>query len=248
MENQVNAPARRSTMGSFVFLMLSYPLGLLYFLVVVIGLSVGLGTIVIWIGLPILFITLLCVRGMAEIERRMVSSLLHIPLHSHWHGQTAPGRGFLRRFGDILRDPYTWTSTIYMLLKLPLGIISFSLALTLSVLSASTLLLPLVYLINLFVNVILLKNGVQSDSMIIPYIIEVHGSFDPVMFARSFIGVPLGIVFWIITRYTLNGLALFSGELAKALLGSGSVIAQPHQDRYYVAQPVMMQEQRANVD
>lgn len=248
MENFANAPARRTTMGSFVFLMLSFPLGLLYFLVVVIGLSVGLGTIVIWIGLPILFITLLCIRGMAEIERRMVSSLLRMPMNYQWHGQLQPGRGFLRRFGSVLRDPYTWTSTIYMLLKLPLGIISFTLTLTFSVLSASLILLPLAYLINLFVNLILLKNGIQNDGMLIPYFIEVHGSFDPGMFARSFVGVPLGIVFWIITRYIFNGLAAFSGELAKALLGPGEIVAQPHQDRHYYAAPVMMQEQRANVD
>lgn len=40
MENLVNVPARLGVMGSFVFLIVSFPLGLLYFIVTVTGLSV----------------------------------------------------------------------------------------------------------------------------------------------------------------------------------------------------------------
>ncbi len=247
MENSVNVSARPGIMGSFVFLIVSFPLGLLYFIVTVTGLSVGLGTIVIWVGLPILLITLLCVRGLAEIERRMVSSLLHLPMSYQWRPQRETSRGFLRRFGGILRDPYTWTSAVYMLLKMPLGILNFSLALTLAITSATLTLLPLVYLVNLFVDSILLMNGIAAQSILIPYFIEIHGIFDPLMFARTFIGVPIGIVLWVITRYVFKGLALFSGELAKALLGPGEIVPQPHHDRQYAA-PVIMQGQRANID
>jgi hypothetical protein len=209
--------------------LLSFPLGLIYFLIAVIGLSVGLGTLVIWIGLPILFATLFIIRGMAEVERRMVSSLLRIPVPYRLPAPPEPRLGFLRRFGRMLSDPYTWTSTIYMLLKLPLGILSFVLALTLLVVSAALVLFPLGYLVSLLVNIILLKNGISSDGMMIPGFIEVHGSFDLIMFARSFIGVPVGIVVWLFTRTLLNGLARASGELANALLGPGVVyvIAQP---------------------
>lgn len=237
MENPINIrPARAmlpqlagSTQGNIVFLLLSFPLGLIYFLIAVIGLSVGLGLLVIWIGLPILFATLFLIRGMAEMERRMVSSLLRIPVPYHLPASPEPHLGFLRRFGRMLSDPYTWTSTIYVILKLPLGILSFVLALTLPVVSAALVFFPLGYLVSLLVNVILLKNGIASDGILIPGFIEIHGSFDLVMFARSFIGVPLGIVLWLFTRTLLNGLARASGELANALLGPGvaHVITQP---------------------
>ena len=237
MENHINARLARavlpevtsSTRGNIVFLLLSFPLGLIYFLIAVIGLSVGLGTLVIWIGLPILFATLFIIRGMAEVERRMVGSLLNIPVPYRLQTPPEPRLGFLRRFGRMLRDPYTWTSTIYMLLKLPLGIISFVLAVTLPIVSAALLFFPLVYLVNLLVNVILLTNGISSEGILIPGFIEVHGSFDLVMFARSFIGVPVGVVLWWFTRSLLNGLALASGELANALLGPGIsyTMAQP---------------------
>ena len=237
MENPINArlagvvlpePAS-STRDNILFLLLSFPLGLISFLIVVIGLSVGLGTIVIWIGLPILFATLFIIRGMAEAERRMVSSLLRIPMPYRMPQPAEPRLGFLRRFGRMLSDPYTWTSTIYMLLKLPLGILSFTLTVTLLVASAVLVFFPLGYLISLLVNVILLKYGIPSDGTMIPGFIEIHGSFDPVMFARSFLGVPVGIVLWLFTRTVLNGLARASGELANALLGPGVayVITQP---------------------
>ncbi len=241
MDNSINQTSKSSIMGNLVFLLLALPLGLIAFQITVIGLSVGLGTLVVWIGLPIVFVTLLIIRGMAEIERRMVSNLLRMPIAGQLPAQREPARGFLQRFGRILSDPYTWTSMIYMLLKLPLGIISFTVAITFLSLTASLILLPLVYLVNLFVNVILLANGVASSGILIPYFIQVHGSFEPLMFARSFVGVPLGIAFWFITRFLINALAQFSGEIARALLGPGVVyvVAQPHTD--YTA-PV--QEQR----
>jgi hypothetical protein len=251
MENHVNARLARavlpqlasSTRGNIVFLLLSFPLGLISFLIAVIGLSVGLGTLVIWIGLPILFATLFIIRGMAEVERRMASSLLRKPMPYRLPAPSEAPSGFLHRFGRMLSDPYTWTSTIYMLLKLPLGILSFVLTLTLSVASAALVLFPLGYLISLLVNVILLKNGISSDGTLIPGFIEIHGSFDLVMFARSFIGVPVGIVLWLFTRTLLNSLARVSGELANALLGPGIayIIAQPPASN---AAPGVKEEQR----
>lgn len=244
MQNQLANP-KSSLTGNLAFLTLSLPLGLIYFTVVITGLSVGLGTLVIWVGLPILFVTLLTIRGMAEIERRMVSSLLRIPQAFRVSGQSEPSQGFLRRFGSVLRDPYTWTGTIYMLfVKMPLGIISFVLTTTFIALSAALTFLPLVYLINLFIDLILLKSGIAGTSILIPYFIEIHGYFDPLTFARTFAGVPLGLVLWFATRIMLNGLARFSGELANAMLGPGttSALAQPHVQNY--TPPTRMEEQR----
>ncbi len=230
-----NKTQKSTTIGSIVFLLLSFPFGLLYFILAVIGLSVGVSTIVIWIGLPILFATLVLIKGMAAVERSLVSGLLRIPFPYQRREPDQLRQVFLLRFGNLLRDPLTWTSTIYMLLKLPLGIVSFVLALTLPLVSVTITLLPLVYLVNLFVNAILLKNGIQSTGYIIPYFIEVHGQFDLVMFVRSFVGVPVGIISWFATRFLLNGLAQVSGELAYAMFGPNEVDASVQVDQPYMA-------------
>ncbi len=209
---------KSTTVGSIVYLLLSMPLGILYFTLTVVGLSIGLGTLVIWIGLPILFGTFVAIRGMAAIERRLVVTLLRFPLPyaQRRYGETR--RTFMQYVKDMLRDPLTWTSTIYMLIKLPLGILSFTLALVLPIMSTAITLLPLAYLVNLLVNTILLKNGIQSSGTIIPYFIEVNTTFDPIMFLRSFVGVPIGLVLWYVTRLVLNGIALGSAELVHAML------------------------------
>ncbi len=234
MAMHLNTTQKSTTAGNIVFLLLSFPLGLLYFLLVVIGLTIGVSTLILWIGLPILFVTLVLIQGMAAVERRIVAGLLYIPFPYPHVSHNAPGQTFLQRFGNILRDPLTWTSTIYMILKLPLGIISFTLALVLPIISFAVTTLPLAYLINLFVDAILLKNGIQSDSIIIPYFIEMHGAhFDLVMFARSFIGIPVGIILWLASRFLLNGLARMSGELARALLSWNAADVQSQEDSPY---------------
>lgn len=259
MDNTFHTAPKSAFINKIVFLLLSLPLGIIYFTLIVTGLSLGMGTLVIWIGLPILFVVFFLVHALAGVERRMVNNLLHIPIFYHVPTLQAPDQGFFKRFGKMLSNPYTWTSTIYMLLKLPLGIFSFTLTITFLSISLALTLMPLAYFINLLVNIILLANGIVASGMIIPHFIEIHSTFDLVMFARTFIGIPLGILFWIITRYTIDALALATGELARAMLGPGEVIvAQPQQDTYYYTtrpqqnqhdfMPPMEQVQRANLD
>lgn len=241
MEMHPKTTQKSTTAGNIAFLLLSFPLSLFYFILTVIGLTLGVSTVILWIGLPILFATLVLIRGMAEVERRVATNLLHVSFPYQPYNHDAPQKGFFRRFVNVLRDPLTWTSTIYMIVKLPLGIISFILAVVLLVVSIAVTALPLAYLINLFVNLILLKSGIQSSSDLIPYFIEVHGQFDLVMFVRSFIGVPIGLGLWFVSRSLLNGLALLSGEFARALLSPGEAHSMPHPDQLY-ASPMAHQE------
>lgn len=211
MENHPNTNTKRTLASEMAFLMLSFPLGLIFFIVTVVGFSLGMGTLVIWIGLGVLFATLYAVHGMAAVERNLVRNLLRMP-HPDQPYSHAPAQGFLRKFGSLLRDPYTWTSLVYMLfISMPLGILNFVLTLTFSVVSTALTVLPLVYLLNLFIDSILIKSGVPSaQSILIPYFVEIHGSFDPLMFIRSFAAVPLGLVFWFLTRLMISALASFS--------------------------------------
>ncbi len=258
IDNSFNSGAKGAFVGKIAFLLLSFPLGIFYFVLTITGFSLGMGTLVIWIGLPILFATLFLVRVLGEVERRLVGNLLHMPISYRLPDQRVPGQGFLKRFGKLLTDPYTWTSMIYIILKLPLGILNFTLTVTLTCISIALTLMPLGYLINLLVNTILLANGVVSSSIIIPHFIEIHGTFDPTMFIRTFISVPVGILFWLITRNTLAILALKTGELARPLRGPGEAIAAwPHEDLHNAAQrpqelcyvaPMVMREQQANID
>ena len=204
--------------STLLYLILSLPFGIVYFVLVVTGLTTSIGTLIIWIGIPLLLITLLLVHGMAEIERQLIARLLRQPLPSR-PTNSPPQQNYLRRLGTLLRDPRTWTSSLYMLLKLPLGIVSFVMALTLPLVSVAVSLFPLVYLLNLYVDTILQENGIPSSSILIPNYIEIHGGFDFATFARTFLFVPLGLFLCLMTYFLLQGLATVSRELAYALLG-----------------------------
>src|ERR1700674_2630360 len=143
MEMRAQTKKKSTTAGNIAFLLISFPLSLIYFILIVTGLSLGVGTLVIWIGLPILFAMVILIRGMAAIERTMVSRLLRVSFPHQRSSYDAPRQSFLRRFANDLRDPSTWTSAIYMMLKLPLGIISFTLALVLPIVSFAVTALPL---------------------------------------------------------------------------------------------------------
>lgn len=214
---------QHASMDAIIFNLLAFPLGLLYFIFIVTGLSLGIGTIIIWIGLPITFVTLWMIRGMGSIERQLIRSLLHIPLPEptrSYRTDTAK-RGLIQRSGEMLRDPLTWTHLIYMLLKFPLSIISFVITVTFASVSAALLLTPLAYLIMVFLT----QQGIipaDVQIQIIPVagqsFITSHNYFEPVMLMRSFMVVPAGLLLGLLTRWLLAKMAYVSGALARALL------------------------------
>lgn len=211
---------KQSAMGSMAFLLLSLPLGIIYFTLIVVGLCLSLGTLVIWIGLPILFATLGLARGLGAVERQMISQLVNIPFPKPAPIYEAPQkRTFFHKFGRLLRDPLSWTSALYMFIKLPLGIISFTITVVMFCLSLAFTLAPVAYLINVLVAYILVRSGIEpSHNVMVPYFIETSDVFEPVMLLRSFLIVPFGLLLWVGTRYTLNALARFSAVIARALL------------------------------
>lgn len=228
-------PAIRYTLGNMLYLLLSFPLGIIYFILLVIGLSVGLGTIIVWIGLPVLLLTLLAIRGIAIMERDIAASLLQIPMPYIPPQQPGEGKGrLLRWLRSSLRDAVTWKSMIYILLKFPLGIISFVLVVTLPLVSLGLILEPLAYLLNVYIGGLIYAAGSHSHNYLL--FIEIHdGIFDPIMFARSFIAVPIGLLFGWGSRAILNGLAQMCGLLARAMLCPSQVDVAYPKDDYYSA-------------
>ncbi len=59
------ALANKQTYLNLAYLMLTFPLGIFYFVFIVVGLSLGLGLVVIWVGLLILLAMMVAMRGLA---------------------------------------------------------------------------------------------------------------------------------------------------------------------------------------
>ena len=131
--------------GSLLYLMLAMVTGTIYFTWVVTGLSLSVGLLILIIGLPLAGLFLLSVRGIALIEGRLVEALLWVrmPRRPRFSGPA----GIWPRFKNLIVDKRTWFSMVYMLLQMPLGIIYFTLLITLATISLSLIAWPIVALV-----------------------------------------------------------------------------------------------------
>lgn len=117
--------AEGRTWGAFFYLMLAMFLGIVYFTWAVTGLSVSFGLIILIIGLPILFLFLLSVRGIGLLEGRLVEALLGVRMPRR-PTFTRKDVGFWQQIKNMFLDRYTWTALVYMLIQMVLGIIYFN--------------------------------------------------------------------------------------------------------------------------
>lgn len=113
-----------------LYMTLSLATGIAYFTWTTTGLSVSLGFLPLIIGIPIALLFLLSFRGIGFVEGRMVEALLGVRMPRR---AITPGEGenWWARFKIILTTRSTWTTIVYMLLLMPLGIIYFTLIVTL---------------------------------------------------------------------------------------------------------------------
>jgi signal transduction histidine kinase len=118
------------------FMVGSFFLRLFQFVLIVTGMAVGISTVVIWIGIPILIATTSYVRWSADVERRWVRKALRTPVPD---AERLPvdGDGLLRRWQARLTDPTTWRDLLYLLIAFPLGVAEFAIGV------ASIIVLPL---------------------------------------------------------------------------------------------------------
>jgi uncharacterized membrane protein len=136
----VAPPAQRSALGRFFgiyadsrawtalfYLLLSLATGIFYFTVAVTGLSLSAGLAVLIVGVPFFLLFIGLTRVLSLVEGRIVEGLLGVrmprrPLRS------THGIGLIARIKEMLVDRRTWTTLLYMIAMLPLGVAYFCFA------------------------------------------------------------------------------------------------------------------------
>jgi len=127
---------------SLAYVVLGLPFGILTFTVTVVGLSLGVGLIPLFlIGLVVLWVTVLLVRGMAVMERARAALFFDVDLPGRPRELVGEGSA-LRRGWRRLTSRGTWKEIAYCLLLLPIGTVFFSLVVTLWSVALAGVLLP----------------------------------------------------------------------------------------------------------
>lgn len=192
-------PFRGQTYLNLVYLFLAFPLGLLYFLLMVIGFSLGFGLSFIGIGLLILAGTVAACWACALFERQTAVSLLHVDIPP-LKRTALDGSSTWDQIKTQLASPVTWKSLAFLLLKFPLGIASFVILTTLIALTLGFLTVPITY--NFFPLEIMLING---SGILIDTLWEALACF------------LFGVVLLFPSLHILNILARISGRIAKVM-------------------------------
>ena len=103
-----------------VFLTLSFPIGLPWFVVLVVLGALGLSLIVVLIGFLILTALVPLVRRGAQFERRRVKTFLGETIPAPYRPRTGEG-GWWRRRTERWRERTFWRDLAYLALLLPVG-------------------------------------------------------------------------------------------------------------------------------
>ncbi|MFE0025557.1 sensor histidine kinase [Amycolatopsis sp. NPDC059021] len=139
MTTEEQAPVevpRPGSVGAILYMIASFPLRLIQFVLAVVGFAVGISTVVVWIGFPILLATTSFVRWSGDVERRWAHKMLRVPLPPVERLST-DGLPFVRSWLVRLTDATTWRDLAYLIAAFPLACVEFPLAI------ASIVLLPL---------------------------------------------------------------------------------------------------------
>src|SRR5689334_7847355 len=130
---------------SLFYMVLTLATGIVYFTFVVTGVSLSFGFAFLIIGIPFFLAFIGIARVIALGEGRLIEATTGERMPRRPPHPGAPA-SWWTRIGAMLKDVHTWTTLLYLVLMLPLGIIYFTLAVTGVAIGLRLALAPLVVL------------------------------------------------------------------------------------------------------
>jgi uncharacterized membrane protein len=185
--------------GALFYLVLSLLTGIAYFTIVAALLPTGLGLLPIGVGVLVLLLFFAIVRALSLAEGRLIEVLLGVRMPRRPRSALTEGDVFTR-VKHWLTDWRTWTSILYMVLQLPLGIVYFTIVTVAATLSATAVALPVVQALT---DYPLIQWGGYG------YVLEPWATI-PV--------IALGLLGFVLTLHLCRGIGAMHATYAKALL------------------------------
>jgi len=210
----LSEPFSRRTWKETLYLLLGLPMGIVTFVLLVTGLTTGISTLIIMIGFPIIWITFVVARGLADLERMRANVLLDTDVARLY---LPDERGWWKRLKSRAEDPSTWLDVVYGLILLPIGVVTFTVALTVWITGLASALLPLYYWA-------LPKEATRSGTGIVLSAVDGIGKRSWVIDSAPEIAAvaALGVVIVLLTPWIMRGMASASRGLVHAMLGGGA--------------------------
>jgi signal transduction histidine kinase len=126
------------------FMIVGFPVSVFSFIVIITLFSVGVSTLIVWIGLGVLLVLTQFVSGMAATSRALIRSTLGVRIETPRIELDRSG-SFWARYLRRLTHPQLWRNMAYLLLAFPLACFELPLALVgIVVLPVGMFVLPVV--------------------------------------------------------------------------------------------------------
>jgi len=189
------------------YALVSFPIAIAAFVVVVTGLALGAGLLIVWVGVAVLAGTLLAARGFATVERAWLPAVLDRPLPSPAY-LAADGRP-VRKLMTPLRDPQTWLDALHAIVRFPFAILSFVVTVTFWSVALGGLTYGL-------------WDWALPDASTDPDntdLLELLG-FESTAGRRILLYAVLGLVVAVLLPFAVRGVALLQASLGRVLLTS----------------------------
>ncbi|MBF8193097.1 sensor domain-containing protein [Nonomuraea sp. K274] len=186
------------------YTLVGFPTAVIGFVLMIAGLAAGLGTAVVWIGIPLLVGTLLVARGFADAERGWLSDVLKRPPVRPRYRPAPPGAGRFRRLVNPMTNGQSWLDLLHGILVFPFAILSF-------VLTVVFWAVPLIGLTWPVYGIVLSRIPGNTE---LPELLGLGDGY----LVNSVFYVSGGLVFAIIMPFMVRAAALIRAGLGRALL------------------------------
>lgn len=206
------APFRPRTYTNLLYLILAFPLGLAYFIFLAVGLSVGLGLTIVWIGIPILALVFAGSWGISALERQAAIHLLGAQVPPMSPPPAQEERGFWKKVYAFYTNPVTWKGMGFQVVKFPLGIVTFIALVVLLSVSLAFLLAPFA----VFATDMGWDNFVDDGDL---YMDAEYWTWEVNTIPEAFLCSGIGLVMLLVSLNLLNALAFLWARTAELLLG-----------------------------
>ena len=190
---------------NILYNLISFPLGIFYFVFLLTGIVLGLSLLIIWIGIFILLTMMLIWWYLSVFERELAILFCRVKI-APMKRENGEAKSLWGKFVLHLKQPVTWKGLIFLFLKFPIGIMQFVVTVTLISVIGGLISVPITYSYTdidfgfLYINTLPL----------------------------AIYCCVLGIILVFPALHLFNFLSIILGQLAKVLLGYES--QQPEVD------------------
>lgn len=194
----INGLVNPKTLKELIYLLLAMPLGIAYFVLLVVGFSLGAGLLILGVGILILAGLLALARVGGWLEALLAHHLLDADVRPSLDLHYDQNQPFFANVGRILTDGKAIRSLIFTGIKFPLGIFTFVMTVVAIALPLGLISAPLTYdTTNVNIQI---------------------GTFPIETPIAATVAMVFGIVLLPLSLMTIKGLSFAWRKLAEALL------------------------------